>query len=119
MVHPWVVIIMTREFIMTITFDRLWNKFGFTDDELLSLQLTLLTNPKAGDIIKGTGGARKIRFSFYGSGKSGGIRVIYIDLTAKNQLYLILCYSKGIQDDLSAEQRKQVKELIHTLKGLM
>ena len=107
---------MTREFIMTPVFDRLWGSSGLTDENLRELQNILLENPFSGDLIKGTGGARKIRFAFSGKGKSSGMRVLYIDLTHLRQTYLILCYPKSEQDDLTEEQKKQVKALIKELK---
>ena len=109
---------MTREFIMTPVYDKLWDRLELTDDDLRDLQIILMTNPAAGDIIRGTGGARKIRFALFGTGKSGGIRVIYLDITHKKQIYLLLCYPKSQQDDLSQEQKRQVKALVETLKGV-
>ena len=109
---------MTREFIMTSVYDKLWSRLGLSDDDLSELQEALLKNPSAGDVIQGTGGARKTRFALLDTGKSGGIRVIYIDITHKKQIYLILCYPKSQQDDLTQEQRKQVKALVDTLKGI-
>ena len=108
---------MTREFINTPVYDKLWNDLGLTDDDLCDLQNTLLSNPQAGDIIEGAGGAAKVRYASQGKGKSGGIRVIYCDLTHKKRLYLLLCYPKSKQDDLTQEQKKQLKALIKTLKG--
>jgi hypothetical protein len=51
---------MIREFVIMPEFDRQWQKLGLGDDELRQLQKILLENPKAGDIIKGTKGLRKI-----------------------------------------------------------
>jgi len=90
---------------------------GLSDDDLSKLQNTLMTNPGMGDIIQGVGGARKMRFALSDTGKSGGIRVIYIDLENKQQMYLLLCYPKSKQDDLTIEQKKQVRVLIEALKG--
>jgi len=98
---------MSREFIMTLVFDRLWNKQNLEDEDLLKLQIDLMTNPKIGDIIRGTGGARKMRFALHDTGKSGGIRIIYVDLTHKDQTYLLLCYPKSQQDDLTPEQKSK------------
>jgi len=108
---------MKREFIMTIVFDKQWNELGLTDDDLSRLQIELMTNPAIGDIINGTNGARKARFALAGKGKSAGIRVIYIDIVLKEQVYMILCYPKSRQDNLTNEQRKRVKELVEALKG--
>jgi len=109
---------MTREFIMTPVYDKLWYRQGLTDDDLRDLQIVLMTNPDSGDIIKGTGGARKSRFALLDAGKSGGIRVIYLDITHKQQTFLLLCYHKSQQDELTQEQKKQVKALVDTLKGV-
>ena len=109
---------MKREFIMISTFDNPWKDMGLIDDDLRELQNLLLKNPFAGDIIQGTGGARKLRFALPGTGKSSGIRIIYLDITHLKKLYLVLCYPKGKQDDLSQEQKKYVKKLIEILKGV-
>jgi hypothetical protein len=108
---------LTREFINTPVYDKLWNDLGLTDDDLCDLQNILLSNPQAGDIIEGAGGATKIRYALKSKGKSGGVRVIYADLAHKERLYLLLCYSKSKQDDLTTQQKKQLKALIKTLKG--
>jgi hypothetical protein len=47
-------------------FDRQWKDMGLGDDELRQLQEALLQNPKAGDVIQGTKGLRKIRIAFEG-----------------------------------------------------
>ena len=48
-------------------FDRQWEKIGLDDDDLRQLQEALLRNPKAGDVIRGTKGLRKIRIAFDGA----------------------------------------------------
>jgi len=54
------------------------------DDEFKDMQEALITNPEAGPIISGTGGFRKLRWSRAGMGKSGGVRVIYYNLSRAN-----------------------------------
>jgi hypothetical protein len=103
---------------MTPVFDRLWNDMGLSDEDLRQLQNMLLKNPFIGDIIQGTGGARKIRSALPNIGKSGGIRIIYFDITHLGKLLLILCYPKSKQDDLTHEQKKQVRAVIEALKGV-
>ena len=76
---------------------------GLSDEELREFQNILLENPFAGSLIQGTGGARKIRFALSGSGKSRGLRVIYFDITHLRIIYLIICYPKSKQDDLTPE----------------
>jgi len=110
---------MTREFIRTSYFDKRWNAMGLTDDDLRALESYLLDNPGIGDIIPGTGGAIKVRWALKhsGKGKSGGARVIYIDLVRKAHIHLLLCYPKSKQDNMTREQSLYLKQLIETLKG--
>lgn len=71
---------MTREFIITKEFDRVWKELGLNDDDLNELEIFLCKNPEAGDTIEGTGGIRKIRWALEGRGKSGGARIVYLDI---------------------------------------
>ena len=107
---------MTREFIYTEPFKRSWKAMGLSDDDAKLLEEVLLENPKAGDVIEGTGGARKIRIQMEGRGKSGGGRVIYVDVFEKEKLYLLLAYPKNVQDNMTPEQKKQVKKLVDAIK---
>ena len=81
------------------------------EDEHHLLQLALLEQPEAGDLIRGSGGLRKLRWSVAGSGKRGGIRVIYY-LYHRETAYMLFAYRKNRQEDLSAEQVKLLKQLI-------
>ena len=62
---------IVRGFIEAPRFHRRWFELGFTEDDLLELQLLLLDNPKIGPVMKDTGGLRKMRFAFSHRGKSG------------------------------------------------
>ena len=108
---------MKREFILTSTFDKKWKQLHLTDDDLCELQNFIMRNPFARDIITGTGGASKLRFALSGKGKSGSIRVIFVDIVHKNRVYLLLCYAKSEQDNLTNIQKKKLESLIKILKG--
>ena len=84
------------------------------DDTYLRLQEELLANPEAGDMIEGTGGSRKLRppDPRRGKGKRGGLRVIYYWWLGGNQFWLFTIYDKDEADDLTAEQRKFLKQLL-------
>jgi mRNA-degrading endonuclease RelE of RelBE toxin-antitoxin system len=82
------------------------------DEAFRALQNTLFETPKAGDVIKGTGGIRKLRFAAKGKGKRGGVRVIYYHLETKAIILLLLIYGKNYQDDLSAEEKKLLTKLV-------
>jgi len=107
---------MTREFVMMPEFDRQWKNMGLSDDELRQLQETILQNPKAGDVIRGTKGLRKIRIAFEGQGKSGSGRIAYVDFTVHETVYLITAYSKNEKDDLSKAERNAIAKIIFRLE---
>ena len=107
---------MTREFVMMPEFDRQWQKLGLDDNELRQLQETLLENPKAGKVIRGTKGLRKIRIAFEGQGKSGSGRVAYVDFTVYETVYLITAYSKNEKDNLSQAERNAIAKMIVRLE---
>ena len=107
---------ITREFVMMPEFDRQWLKLGLGDDELSQLQEILLQNPKAGNVIRGTKGLRKIRIAFKGQGKSSGGRVAYADFTVYEVIYLITAYPKNEKDNLSKAERNAIARIITTLK---
>jgi hypothetical protein len=105
---------MTREFIMTELFDVLWEKLDLEEDDLKEFQNFLLEDPSRGDIVQGTGGARKVRWAL-DKGKSSGIRVIYIDFEVQKKLFLLLAYPKSEKDDLTDNEKKRIKELVKIL----
>lgn len=107
---------MKRTFIEVPTFTKKWKELGLTDENLRQLENVLLGNPKAGDVIQGTGGLRKIRIPMENKGKSGGGRVIYVDIELKETIYFINVYAKNEQDDLTEEEKKAFKAVVKILK---
>lgn len=63
-------------------------------DEIDDLVSYLGANPAAGDVIVGTGGARKVRFAKRGGGKSGGYRVITFYTGPELPVFLIAVFSQ-------------------------
>ncbi len=108
---------MTRTFIMTPEFDRCWKHLGLTDDHLKELQESLLINPQVGKVVQGTGGLRKVRFAINNQGKSGSVRVLYVDLVIHEKVYLLTAYQKNEKDNLSDAEKAEVKRLITQLKN--
>lgn len=108
---------MERLFVYTEPFRKCWKAMGLGDNELLALEKMLLDEPKAGDVIEGTGGARKLRITLNDNrGKSGGGRVIYIDIYEKSKIYLLFAYPKNMQENLTADQKKSIRKLIETIE---
>ena len=91
------------EFIETSTFTRMVTAL-LSDDEYRAMQQLLIDDPCRGDLIKGGGGIRKLRFSISGRGKSGGVRVIYYWFRAFNQIYMLVVYPKSKRDTLSEKE---------------
>ena len=82
------------------------------DDEYRKLQLALVLRPEAGKIISGSGGLRKIRWKSSGSGKRGGLRVIYFWDVPEDTIYMLLIYKKSKQEDLTPNQLKTLRNLV-------
>ena len=71
--------------------------------------------PKSGAVMRGTGGLRKLRWTRQGSGKSGGVRVIYYYHDERIPLYLLTVFGKGEKDNLSKAERNELAELVQLL----
>ncbi len=95
-------------FVETPNFTRRVQEY-MDDEEYGQMQAFLTQRPEAGKLIKGTGGMRKLRWAGSGRGKRGGLRVIYYWWVAKDRISLLLAYPKNEQDDLTADQVKQLK----------
>lgn len=107
---------MTRKFVYTEPFRRCWKAMGLSDHDLPVLENALLANPHIGDVIEGTGGARKMRIQLEGRGKSGGGRVIYLDVFEKEHLYLLFAYPKNVQEDLTSAQKSAIRQMIEAIR---
>ena len=108
---------MVRTFYEMKHFTKKWQDLGFTDDELSQLQQVLLEDPKAGDVMKGTGGLRKVRFAFPGSGKSGSVRVCYIDIEGVLEIHLIDVFAKNEKENLSKAERNAIRIVVEQIKA--
>ncbi len=107
---------MKRKFVMMPIFDRQWCEMGLDDSDLQNLQTELLRNPQIGNVIKGTGKLRKMRFAFQNRGKSGSSRVLYVDFVVAETIYLIFAYPKNEKDNLTDEERNNIKKLLDRLE---
>jgi hypothetical protein len=77
-----------------------------------ALQTHLAKHPDAGDIIRGSGGLRKIRWAAKGHGKRGGVRLIYYWWIGKDRISMLFVYSKSELDDLTAAQLKLLRQAL-------
>ena len=97
--------------IETPTFSRLWPDYC-TEDERGEFVAWLVANPEAGEVVRGSGGCRKVRWSRAGTGKRGGVRVIHYNRLPDGVIYLLLIYAKGVRDSVPANVLKQIREMI-------
>ena len=95
------------EFVETSIFTQRITKL-LTDEAYRELQAVLVENPKAGDVIPGTSGLRKLRWRATGRGKRSGLRIIYY-CWSEDRLYMIFAYDKAEQGDLTPEQLKVLR----------
>lgn len=107
---------LARMFIEVPIFTKLLEEIG-GKSLLKRIQDEIIKDPSKGDVIPGTGGVRKIRISKDSSGKSGGYRVIYLDLPEKRTIYLLTIYDKRVKENITEEQKKVIRILAQKLKG--
>ena len=103
-----VTVIETPEFITAVR--RLLD-----EDERAALVDRLASHPSAGELIKGTGGIRKLRWAMDGRGKRGGARIIYFFHNASVPLFLLTAYAKNVQSDLSGQDRNDFRLMTRDL----
>ena len=82
-----------------------------SEEDYAALQRHLVGQPDAGDVIAGTGGLRKVRWTTARRGKRGGTRVIYYHVVAQAQIRMILIYRKGIKDDLTPKEKTVLRKI--------
>lgn len=95
----------------TASFLRRAAEAGMTDLERFELVNLLAENPAMGDLIKGTGGVRKVRFARKGAGKSGGYRVITFYHSETLPVFLLTVYAKGAKVNLTQAERNGLAKL--------
>jgi hypothetical protein len=83
-----------------------------SDDDYKDLQEALVNRPDLGDVIKGSGGIRKVRWKLEGTGKSGGVRVIYYWVVNDEHIRMLYVYPKGKQANLTKAQLAQLKAIV-------
>ena len=102
----------------TDDFQRSADDAGMTLDEITRLTLVLSENPDAGELIVGTGGARKLRFAKGGRGKSAGYRIVTYYCAEDIPVFLMDVFAKGDKVNLSFAERAQLKTKLETFARL-
>lgn len=90
-------------------FSKLWPDY-WTEEARAEFAAFISANPEAGDPIPGSGGCRKIRWSIKGTGKRGGVRVIYTARLASGALVLLVMYAKSAKENIPSHILRQIAE---------
>ena len=98
-------------FIETSKFTDLLPSY-LSDDEYRGFQTYLLQRPDAGDIVRGTGGVRKVRWAAAGKGKSGGVRVIYYWKQSDHEIWMLTIYGKSERETIPSHILEKIAEAI-------
>lgn len=85
--------------------------------DLAKLEKALAENPKAGDVIPGLGGVRKVRFGYGGRGKRGGGRAVYLLLVAADVIALLRAYGKAEQEDMTPDEKRGLAAVVKEITG--
>ena len=96
-----------------------WEHLGLdVENDLWVLQIAIMSNPEGPPVISGTGGLRKIRFAplEWHTGKRGAVRVCYVYLKEHWTVLLVMAYGKNEKLNLSAEEKRGIKEYISRTK---
>jgi hypothetical protein len=97
--------------IETPLFSKLWPEY-WTEDERGTFAAFMAAHPEEGDVVQGSGGVRKVRWSRAGSGKSGGVRVVYFVRNEQGELVLLFMYAKAKLDTLKASTLKGLRDAV-------
>ena len=96
-------------FIESAAFERVRAVY-LDDDEYAELQQSMMKDPEAGDIVRESGGVRKLRWKRKGMGKRGGLRVIYFVRYQPNEFWMLTLYAKAKQENIPAPILRELKE---------
>lgn len=99
-------------FIETSKFTKLLAEY-LSDDEYRMLQWHLKEKPDSGDMVRGSGGVRKVRWAPEGKGKSGGVRVIYYWKKSEHEIWMLTLYSKSERATIPGHMLKKIAEAIN------
>jgi len=86
---------------------RVWS-----DVERMEFIDWIAANPLVGDVIPGFAPLRKVRWGRTGSGKRGGVRVIYYTTLVQGVVSLLMVYPKSTTDNLSPAFLRELRQLL-------
>lgn len=98
--------------LLTSVFERQAKAAGLSDDEIQDLAIAVAGDPLGGDVMVGTGGARKMRHAGRGAGKSGGNRTVHYFGGEDVPIFLLALIDKGQRANLSKAERNALAGML-------
>ncbi len=92
-------------------FQKLWPRY-WDEDERAEFAAFIALDPEAGSVISGSGGVRKVRWSREGTGKSGGVRIVYLTRNEAGEVYLLTLYAKSESGNISLSTLKEIRRAL-------
>ena len=105
------IVTLMRTVVESPIFQKLWPLY-WDEDERAEFAVHIAGNPGDGVVIKGSGGLRKIRWSRPGSGKSAGVRVIYLSRNEQGEVYLITMFAKAVKGNIPLTVLKEIRRAL-------
>ena len=97
----------------TLVFQKQWPLY-WSEEERGEFSAYISEFPNSGDVVPQSGGIRKVRWRRAGTGKSGGVRVIYFTRTAEEEVVLLLIYAKSKTDNITGPKLKEIRRVIES-----
>lgn len=97
--------------IETLLFEKQWPLY-WSEEERGEFAAYIADSPNAGDVVPKSGGIRKVRWRRAGTGKSGGVRVIYFTRTTEEEVVLLLIYAKTKTDNITGAKLKEIRRVV-------
>ena len=97
--------------IETLVFQKQWPLY-WSEDERGAFAAYIAGAPNVGNVVPQSGGIRKVRWRRAGTGKSGGVRVIYFTRTAEEEIVLLLIYAKAKTDNITGAKLKEIRRAL-------
>ena len=95
----------------TLLFQKQWPMY-WMEEERGAFAAYIAERPNAGDVVPESGGIRKVRWGRAGSGRSGGVRVIYYTRTVEGEVVLLTLYAKSKTDKLTGPKLKEIRRAL-------
>jgi hypothetical protein len=95
----------------TLLFQKQWPLY-WEEEERGEFAAYIAAHPNAGDVVPESGGIRKVRWHRAGTGKSGGVRVIYFTRSDEGEVVLLTLYAKSKTDNLTGPKLKEIRRAL-------